>query len=80
MAAGKEGVFLNPIDFPRSFVMSTEDDKLSEKLCLLLKSTVRKQLKNEMAAKQIPDKDKFQKYLANLDYILSAEQTYFVTA
>lgn len=37
MAAGRDvdGVFLGPIDFPRSLVMSTEEDKLSEKLCLL---------------------------------------------
>ena len=36
MAAGRDGVFLGPIDFPRSIVMSIEADKLSEKLCLLL--------------------------------------------
>jgi hypothetical protein len=36
VAAGKEGVFLDPNVFPRSLVMSSVDDKLSEKLCLLL--------------------------------------------
>jgi hypothetical protein len=39
VAAGKEGVFLGPIVFPRSFVMSIEDDRVSEKLCLLLDNT-----------------------------------------
>jgi hypothetical protein len=36
VAAGNEGVFLDPNVFPRSLVMSSVDDRLSEKLCLLL--------------------------------------------